>query len=46
MTQKPTYIAPPQAPLDRGARSGETLAQEKTRLGLAREGFVYRGTKI
>ena len=47
MTQKPTYLAQRlQTPLDRGTRSGETLAQEKTRLGLAREGFVYRGTKL
>ena len=47
MTQKPSYLARRlQTPLDRGTRSGDTLTLSKTQLGLAREGFVYRGTKL
>ena len=47
MTQKPSYLARRlQTPLDRGTRSGDTLTLSKTQLGLARDGFVYRGTKL
>ena len=47
LTQKPSYLADRlKIPQDRGTRSGEVLNQENLQLRLAREGFVYRGTKL
>ena len=47
MTQKPTYLSQRlQLSDDRGTRLGTTLAQDNSSLGLAREGFIYRGTKL
>ena len=47
LTQKPHYLAQRlQGTQDRGTRTGITLTQENPSLGLARECFVYRGTKL
>ena len=47
LTQKPSYLAQRlMTPQDRGTRSGEILPQENLQLGLAREGFIYRGIKL
>ena len=47
MTQKPTYLSQRlQLSDDRGTRLGTTLAHDKSSLGVAREGFIYRGTKL
>jgi hypothetical protein len=47
LTQKPSYLAERfMIPQDRGTRAGEVLHRENLKLGLAREGFVYRGIKL
>ena len=47
LTQKPSYLAQRlMIPQDRGTRSGGVLPQENLKLGLAREGFIYRGIKL
>ena len=47
LTQKPLYLAQRlQATQDRRTRAGGTLAQENLSLGLAKEGFIHRGTKL
>ena len=47
LTQKPTYLFKRlHLAQDRGTRAGNTLSMEKISLGMVREGFVYRGTKI
>ena len=47
LTQKPLYLAQRlQATQERRTRAGATLAQENLSLGLAKEGFIHRGTKL
>ena len=47
LTQKPSYLAQRlQMANQRGTRAGAALSQEQTSLGIAKEGFIYRGTKI
>ena len=47
MTQKPTYLSQRLLVSDnRGTRLGNTVAPDNSSLGLAREGFIYRGTKL
>ena len=47
MSQKPKYLAEKlQRMKSRGTRSGTTLPEEKIRLGISREGFVERSTKL
>ena len=46
-TQKPSFLSQKlQLSDNRGTRSGATLTQDNSSLGLAREGFIYRGTKL
>ena len=47
MTHKPSYLSNRlKLTQDKGTRSGSTLTGEKPSLGMAREGFVYRGIKL
>ena len=47
LSQKPTYLAERlRLPQSTATRSGTTLTVEKTCLGMTREGFIYRGTKL
>ena len=47
LCKKPNYLTERlKMSQTRATRSGTTLAGEKTSLGMAREGFIYRGTKL
>ena len=47
LNQKPKYLADKLLPGgNRVTRSGATLPEEKTSLGLSREGFIHRGVKL
>ena len=47
LTQKPSYLSKRlQLAQYSGTRAGTTLSMEKPSLGMVREGFIYRGTRI
>ena len=47
ITKKPSYLATQlENKVNRGTRSGTTLYHGKWKLGLTREGFVYRAVKL
>ena len=47
ITKKPSYLATQlENKVNRGTRSGTTLYHGKCKLGLTREGFVYRAVKL
>ena len=47
MNQKPQYLAEKlKTAENNGTRSGSVMPEEKTTLGLSREGFVFRATRL